>query len=437
MARKTKKELKKSPPISKTARLIEQMVADKRDIDTATGAMSKWRYIDFANPRKRLPSLTLEWLFGSRGLLAGRIMQLRATFSKGKSSFMYLNYAMAQLMTQAFCLHIETEGAQAPADYVAGFGADPDELMTMEGVSLEGCLESLDDIVCRIRGGFAGDVNPETGRVRKSKYTDPIDPDCEFPIVCGIDSLSSLGKESETGVDVMDVASTSALSYHARKLREYFRNRVGRFRDTQTLLMLASHETAKINTGGKFGGGGGGGDSKSSIAQNAVGGHATWGLDVESRPYRDRATGKQLGDIITLYTFKNKISPRYRKVEIPLIWDQGFDLIQSDWDFLTTNPASPFVQSAAAGEKLLYKHGHGITCKPLSDSHFANEEEFLYALYSNADLLASIRESLRIRGCGFAFEQYVPVRDGEDELTYDEEGNAVDSDDDAEESKEV
>lgn len=403
-----KKDLVQSPPLSRMADLIQRLQKSGVPVESASSAMSKWRYIDFVNPRARLPCLALEWQFGARGFLAGRILQLRATFSKGKSSFMYLQYAMAQMMANAFCLHIETEGAAAPADYVASFGCNPNDLMTIESQSLEDCLGRVDEVICQIRGGFGGSMS-EAGRVLKTKYTDPLDPDKSCPIVIGIDSLSSLGKESEAALDVMDITETAQLSYHARKLREYFRNRVSRIRDTNTLMMLASHETAKIETGKAkgFGGGGGSGGDKSSIAQNAVGGHATWGVDVNSTPYYDKEKGRQVGDTISLYTFKNKISPRYRRIDLPLVWNEGFDLIKADWDFLSSHAASPFAP-AQGEEKTLYKHSAGITCKALSSKSFKSEEEFLRALYGNTDFVMSLREKLRIRGCGFGFEtQYL------------------------------
>ena len=392
MAR-TKKELV-SAPVSKQAALLQRLQTNNTSISSASQLMSKWRYIDFANPKARLPCLSLEWLFGARGLLAGRIMQLRAGYSKGKSSFMYLEYAAAQLMSNAFCMHIETEGAASPSDYIAAFGCNPDNLLVAEIQSLEDCLARVDEVICEIRGGFGGGVSAE-GRQVKSKFTDPLDAAMEAPIVIGIDSLSSLGREDGVNTDIADVGATSGLSYHTRKLREYFRDRVGRFRDTQTLLMLTSHETAKIETGPKrsFGG-----PQKSSLAQEAIGIHATYGVDVSSSQWWDKGAGVLKGDIVTLKTFKNKLSPRFRELDLYLVSSQGFDLVHTDTEFLLGHSASPFTKEEC------YRHSKGITCKPLSDKSFATSEEFLRGLYGNTDFVMSLRERMRIRGCGFAFE---------------------------------
>lgn len=409
---KAKKELKPSAPLSKQALLMQQCQKHGLALETATSAMTKWRYIDFVNPKAKLPCLALEWLIGARGFLAGRILQLRATFSKGKSSFMYLEYAMAQLMSQAYCMHIETEGAQAPADYIRSFGCDPGALMIKECQSLEECLAVVDEYICIIRGGFGGSVSKE-GRVIKSRYDDPVDKAMAAPILVGIDSLSSLGTEAGVGVDIADAGSTAQLSYHTRKLREYFRNRVGRLRDTQTFMMLTSHETAKIETGKKSFGAPPGGN-KTSLAQEAIGIHATYGMDVQASPYVDKARGVRLGDIVTMKTFKNKISPKDRMLNLYLEWNQGFDLVKTDFEFLLTHQASPFAVASETEKRRLYRHDGGVVCKELSSKKFGSEEEFLRAFYSNTDFCMSMREKLRIRGCGFQFENmFAALPDGE------------------------
>lgn len=394
MAR-AKKELKPSAPMSRQAQLLQRLRASGMSVESATSAMTKWRYIDFVNPQAMLPSITLEWLIGCRGFLAGRILQLRAPFSQGKSSFMYLEYAMGQILAKAFCQHWETEGAQAPADFIASYGCNPDDLLINECQALEQCLEEMDRIICEIRGGFGGMASEATGRMKKTEFTDPLDPTCESPIIFGVDSMSSLGKDDDVQADITDAGATPQLSYHTRKLRDYLRNRVGRFRDTQTFLMLASHETAKIEMGQKKGPGG---PKKSSLAQAAIGVHATYGIDVQASPWKDVTKGVQLGDVVRMKTFKNKISPKNREVELYLEWNRGFNLVKTDFEFLSKHGASPF----PAGT--LYKHGSGVTCKALSDKSFANEEEFLRAFYSHTDMLMTMREKLRIRGCGFGFE---------------------------------
>ena len=402
-----KKELTPTPAVSKNAQLLDRLRKNSNSIMSCSASANSWRYVDFFNPIQKLPCFALEWLFGCRGLLAGRILQLRATYSKGKSSFMYLTYAAAQALSGAFCFHIETEGASAPPDWVASFGANPEDLLIAELTSLEDCIAKIDELICEVRGGFGGSISAE-GREIKSKFTDPIDAELEHPIVMGIDSFSSLGTSSGVNEDIADATKTEQISFHTKKLREYFRKRVGRFRDTQTLLMMSSHETANIQTGGKksFGG-----PAKTALAQEAIGIHGTFGVDLAIKPWVDKDAGKRVGEIITLTTFKNKLSPRYRVVDLYLRTGQGFDMIKTDAEFLLGHSDSPFPKEE------LYRHSRGITCKPLSDKSFGNEQELLFALYNHHDLLSAKREQVRIRGFGFDFESkyQVPNLDEPDE----------------------
>lgn len=410
---KQKKELVR--PGGMREELMRRLQENSSTISSASQVMSTWRYLDFWNPKDDLPCISQEWLLGARGYLAGRIAQLRAKYSKGKSSYMYLQYAAAQKRAQAFCFHVETEGAGAPADYIASFGCDPNDLLVAEIPSLEECLQEIDQLICQVRGGFGGSVG-EMGRAVKTKFNDPIDPDLTAPIVIGIDSLSSLGSQAGVNEDIADVSATAQLSWHTRKLREYFRTRVQRFRDAQALLMLTSHQTAKIETGkNRFGGGGG--DDKSSLAQEVIGITATYGLDFEASKWWDKSTGTQVGDVIKITTFKNKLSPRYRALDMYLKTGQGFDLIKTDAEFLTKHPASPFAAMVDSNNKpVLYRHSQGITCRPLSDKSFKTDEEFIRAVYDNEDFIMGLREGMRIRGYGFKFEADFQQKLDEEEL---------------------
>jgi len=78
--------------------------------------------------------------------------------------------------------------------------------------------------------------------------------------------------------------------------------------------------------------------------------------------------------------------------------NMGFDMIESDVNFLCSHAASPFTPEEC-------KRVNGsVKCTPLSDKTFKSSEEFLRTLYGNTDLLMAIREKLRIRGFGFRFE---------------------------------
>jgi len=400
--RKKKADLKPSPPLTRAGSLAERLRDNHEGapVYTAADMMKMWRYIDFHNPLMQIPSISLEWLLGCRGLLAGRIMQLRATYSKGKSSLMYLIYAAAQMLSDAFCYHVETEGAGSPPDYIASFGCDPENLVVDEMASLEECFARLDEVVAEIRGGFGGSKNKE-GRTIKTKFVNPLDEAMAAPIVAGIDSLSALGLADYVDEDVADMTGTPALASHSRKVRDYLRRRVARFKQTQTLLMLTSHETAKIQSGRKSFGG----PQKSALAQEAIGIHATYILDLAAKTWMNKDRGERYGDIITLTTSKNKLSPKGRVLDLYLHWNHGFDLVTTDTEFLLHHQASPLREVT----RRIGGRAPGIKCEPLGDGTFHTDEEFIRAFYANEQLLQACRVALRIRGFGFDFEKkYIP-----------------------------
>ena len=400
---------KKAPPETRMQALLRNLADKSIAIDTAESMMEKVRYLDFMDPKTGLPTISQEWFLGARGFIAGRVTQLRATYSKGKSSYMYLQYGAAQKKSNAFCFHIETEGAPMPADRIMLLGADPKELLQSESNSLDDALSLVDTLVCEIRGGFGG-MAGDLGRTVKTKFVDPVDKDCTCPILIGIDSLSALASEKEAEQDIIDVGKVTGIGSTARAMRKFFSTRVQRFRTTQTALFLTTQETVKIETGmAAFSG-----PKKTSIAAEAVGIYSTFGIDFgNATRWYDKSKGLELGDVLHLTTFKNKWSPRYRNLDLYLSNTDGFDFIHTDADFLLNSPNSPFKSKTyglvdADGQPFeCYKHARGITCTALRDKtvpSFANEEEFVRAFYENEDLLMTCREKMRIRGFGHEWE---------------------------------
>ena len=398
---------------SKVSQLIGRLAAKHSNIMTAEQAMKNWTYIDFMDPKTGLPSIAQEWFIGARGFVAGRIAQLRATYSKGKTSYCMLQYGAAQKQYDAFCYHVETEGSATPADRIFAIGADPKTLLQAEHSSLEDCLASIDELVCEVRGGFGGSIGA-AGRAVKTVYTDPIDPDCEHPILIGVDSLSALGRQERVETDIADLSKAAQIGNTARTMREFFKDRVQRFNQKKVFLMLTTHETVKIDVGVKAFAG----PQKTSVAAEAIGIHVSYGIDFDSGKWMDKSKGIQIGDVIKLKTFKNKISPRNRAIELYLTTNNGFDLIHTDAEFLINHPASPFADGAGIfeGSKLCSRNAWGISCKPLSDKTFKSEEEFVRAFYDNTDMLNTIREKMRIRGFGFDFETKYDQYDSEGNL---------------------
>jgi len=385
--------------------MLNALTANREaDICLASTLMHGWQYIDFWNPRTNTPVLALEYLFGSRGVLIGRLMKLEAMYGVGKSSFMYYVYGCAQQSMNAWCYHAETEAAPAPTDFIASFGVRPEDLMIQQPKSVEALLEQIDKIICTIRGGFGGEMG-ETGRMKKTTYTSPLDKDKESPIVMGVDSVSALGLDDLVDIDVTDATKRGEIAKHARLLSGFLQNRILRFKETQTLIMLAAQLKSNIQVTHMAGQ-----KAETTIADKPIGYHATYILHMTGVKYVDQATGSNVGDKITLKTTKNKVSDKDHEVTMYLIRNHGFDLTHTDMDFMVSHPASPF----ADGE--VKRYNGGVICKPLSDKKFTSEDEFLQALYANTDYLMSLREKLRVRGFRFAFEAaYVPPEDVEEQ----------------------
>lgn len=354
--------------VSPTATVLQRMPANSTSIASAIPVMANWRYIEFVNPKQHLPCISLEWLVGARGLLAGRIMQLRASTCRCASAFMSLQYEAAQMLSQATCIHIGPEGA--------ALGWMPGAVDIVAARTFEDCLAAIDKRVCAVRG--------TAGVERRNSCASPA-LGLEPPIVIGIDVAGVLDRHQGSDTQM---------------LQSYFRDRLGWLRDTQTLVMFATHFKPQ--------------NESDEEAQEPFGIHVTYGVDVHAKPWRDKAAGVQLGDVVTLRTFKNKLSPRYREIDMFLLSGQGFDLVKTDTEFLLGHPASPISKEDC------YRHGQGITCKPLSKKSFKTPEDFLRALYGNTDYVMSLREKLRMRGCGFDFEtKYMKPSALEDDPDYE------------------
>ena len=400
---------KKKQVLIPTRRRADELVArikannPDRDVYCASDLMKNWRFIDFRNPALGLPCIGLEWYFGARGLLAGRIMKLQAKYGVGKSSFMWLVYASGQVPTcDAYCYHIESEAAPPPPDFIWSFGCDPSKLVTEQPKSLEQCFNFMDEIICHVRGGLKGGINPETGKQQKSKFDDPMDPNMEAPIIMGVDSVSALGLETSVEADIIDMRATEAIAAHSKKLGIYFRDRSERFKLTQTLVMMAAQEKAVIKTGGPFSHQAGDNKKNSTLGDTPIGFHSTYVVEMHNNKYVNKDTGEDLGERITCFTTKNKLSPKHRTIELFLVRDHGFDLVKTDMEFLTKHPASPLAGHIA-------RSAHGVKSDLVADKSFKDDMEFLQTFYANADLVMACREKMRIRGFGFNFEtKYMP-----------------------------
>jgi len=389
------------------ASLQSSINPDEVVVSTASQLYKELKWIPFIDPKTGVPCITLSWLIGCKGFPTGRITQLRASYSAGKSSFLYYLYACAlrgqtDEDVKAWVGHIETEGAPNPPDYIKCFGLNPDSFVYMSANSLATVFSLLDTFVCNVRGGFGGSIG-DSGRVRKTTFTNAWDAANKYPIILGVDSFSALGDKKEASQDVLDISNAGAMAYVSRELRRYLRDRQQRFARTDTSLFVTSLETAKVASGPMAYGG----PQKSALGQEALAGAMSFGLEVSDRKWNEN--GVEVGSIQGLKTFKNKFAPRWRSIDLYREGLGGYSIVDTDVNFLLTHPESPFMPGKALNKEgnvpAPSRSGGYIRCPLLNNQKsYRSKEEFMHDLHENQDLLMAIMEGLRVRGYGFDFE---------------------------------
>ena len=422
-------------------------MTDVESVTTITDYFKNMKYIDMFDPVKGRPCIAMEWLIGARGFPAGKVYQLRASFSSGKSSFLYYVYGCAlygsksEKDRKAFVMHVETEGAPNPDDYVAKFGVDPHLFLYVKANDLNDLFKKIDTFDMALHGGRDGTINPETGRAAKSKFTkeNALDPNMEKPSIVGVDSLSNVG--SDAGGDFVDLDKSEKPGGDSKDVRRFFRAREQDYDKHQLTMFVTTHETTEIKTGP---GAGYGGPKSTARNQKALGMALTVAIDTKDYPWKGGKDGKEvLGSRQILTTFKSKLAPRNRTISLFRKNLGGYDMAETDLQFFMGDPKNnncgnnPF---APGGFLCPEGAKHGITrvrggwsAPIVSDKVFKNADEFVEALYSDEDRLKRIREHLRIRGFGFDFETKYTVESEESSSVPEEQEEK--SEDDSEDSE--
>jgi hypothetical protein len=418
-------------------------------VTTITDYYKDTKYIDMIDPVKGRPCMTMEWLLGARGFPAGKVYQLRASFSAGKSSFLYYVYGCAlhgskgQNDRKAWVAHIETEGAPNPPDYVAQFGFDPSLFLYMKANDLNDLFKKIDTFDMALHGGRDGTINPETGRAAKSKFTkeNALDPDMEKPAIVGVDSLSNVG--SDAGGDFVDLDKSEKPGGDSKDVRRFMRAREQDYDNHKLTLFLTTHETTEIKTGI---GAGYGGPKATARNQMAIGMALTVAISTKDYPWKDAKTSEVLGSKQILTTFKSKLAPRNRTVTLFRKNLGGYDMAETDLQFFMGDPKNnncinnPFLPGGflcPEGAKCgITKVRGGYSAPMISDKVFKTADEFVEALYSDEERLRKIRELLRIRGFGFDFETKYTMPEEEERTVEElEEDEQTVSDDSVEEAE--
>ena len=359
--------------------------------NTPVQQMEGYRWIDFCDPIRKQPALLLEILWGARGFLTGRMLKIEAAAGVGKSSFTWLMYAMAQQMpVPAFCNHYESEGATAPPDFIASFGCNPRQVLQVipDVRSIDACLNAVDDT---------------TRKYRLPLDKDGTDPDKLSVIVVGVDSVSGFSGGATEEDEKMEMGK-GGLGFHARCISQWFRDKWVFQEKRDVFMLMVTQVRAKIETGG-FGKHAAptDGNENTTIAGTPLNYHSSYRMEMHSAPLKlDEPPYTQYGEKVTFKTTRNKLSPKGVSVTIPLIWNHGFDFVTPTIEWLAVH--SPIELPNGSMFDLVRKGGGYITCELLGITNSRDPAAVLDALYANEPLLMGLREALRIRGYGFAFE---------------------------------
>ena len=352
----------------------------------AANNTADWTFVDFIDPYNKCPCLPLEYLYGSRGLLSGRISLLQAAEGVGKSSYIALCFGMGAITSNAMCLLLESESAEFPEDRLVELGCDPNAVFHAPIIDLPKCLMYINNFVRDVRA---------------------FDPEKESPVLIGVDSLSSLSEiEMETSDEAVDVDLSKAVQpgKHAKMLSEWLRKGTTKYlHDNKVSLMFTGQLKQKINTGFGYQA-----EKETTLGGRAVRFHSTYILTLKATPYK--MNGVEVGTQLNMYMAKNKVAPAHRAITMELYREGGFKPNSGLLDMLVN------ARSGKDGTPLfdIKQSGGWYSWGALTDKKF-QRNDIMNLLYSNEDFLMHVREQLRIRGYGFAFEKQCTLEDYEQE----------------------
>lgn len=353
---------------------------DKTRITTMGDIKIDW--IDFLDPKSGFPCLPLEYLWGCRGMVRGRMLKIEAEEGIGKSAYLTMLYGIAQ-RAAANCLHFEAENAIAPRDFLASFGCNPDQVLNvdLDVKSIEACFNEID---------------LRTEQIHK------LDP--HSPLMAGVDSVSAFGAGDAATDAAQDVNASSGgggLGLHARFLSRWFRDRWTAAARRGIFLAVIAQVREKINTTGM----GNNKPQKTTIAERPLNFYSSFRLELTSQKLRD-SSGVDIGEIVRMKTTKNKLSRKGKRIEVPLIWDHGFDMDTALLEMLVSLTKNGPIKLPDGRLFEISRTGGWIKCPLVCDKNIRTSEvkQFSALFYSNTELLMAMREALCIRGFGFKFE---------------------------------
>lgn len=359
-----------SDVISKLIKKVSQKKATEGDperrVMRASDSLAGARWLDFVNPgRANRPSIAMEWLFGARGLLVGRVYTCDGEEHAGKSALLYYLYGTAQRSAQAIVQHMESEGSFAPPDFVWSLGADADAIIFEKPANVHQCV--------RAQVEWAKDLREEI-------------PNCVT--VLGLDSVSNLKGTSEQKTE------------HSLAFSQFFRDNVNDFADNG-IVYIATSQLKKHISMDRFAA------DKHKQTTSLAEGAFKFNASVRVRVTHSQLKVKEevVGEVVTLKTEKNKLNT-YRRVIKPHLYAEPVNN-GSRWDFDDCDITVLFDPKLGAfdpAEIVVGGTGGRYGHMRILDGKSMYKKAFLDAFYDKPELVQEVRERLRIRGFGFDFE---------------------------------
>ena len=399
-SKKVKKDKDKDKKKSEVLMSVADGMAKLSKSFGTTPADQVWDYVPFIDVTKNRPCLPLEYVFGTKGLVTGRVYQFISPEAAGKSSMLLMFIGMAQRAGGCWSKVYESENTKPQAAYVEAMGCEAKNVI----IETPTCVDD-----------FVNDAAKFVKEIRANIDTEEV-----HPIILGLDSLNGLGITNADDDDEEDAGGDRSKGIHARKMSEFFREtyRTG-IADKRTVLFVVSQAKQTINITAPGAKKKPDGDGTSTLADKPLRFHCSARIELtHARNYIEKER-RYDGEIVTMTLIKNKLGMPNRRVKTLMhgtdelapgvpVWD--WDKATIDLLFGHTNP----------DPKKFTTTGNGWYSHPeLKKGGNMQMQEFLDQFFAHPTLINSVRESWRIYGFGFEFEERfkrnASATEGEDE----------------------
>lgn len=282
-------------------------------------------------------ALTLDIALGAGGLPKGRIVEIFAPESVGKTTLALTVIAQSQ-KEGGTCAFIDTEHSLDPV-YMKALGVDLDNLLFSQPDNGEDALEILDSLV-------------KTGNIS----------------VVVVDSVAALVSKAELAGDMGD----AHMAPQARLMSQAMRKLVGHANKTNTLVIFTNQIREKV--GIVFG------PTETMPGGRALKFYASVRIDMRRKEAIKNKEGQQIGVRVKATPIKNKIAPPYRLAEFDILYGSGISWLGCVFD-------------AAVDRGIFTKTGSWFNYE--GKSFAQGRDQCIQALASDLDFARKIEKELR------------------------------------------